>query len=479
MLNLIMLSEIYPRIVISGLSGDSGKTVVSCGLLACLKERGTNVYAFKKGPDYIDAAWLSLASGKPARNLDTYLMGFNTVKNSFIKNAFDNGINVIEGNRGLFDGVDSKGTHSTAELAKLLQAPLIILLEVSKVTRTAAASILGCQKLDPDLEIAGVILNKVAGERHAKIAKEAIEELTGIPVLGSIPKLQCNYTLPSRHLGLITPGEYEAGSDFINSFRKVIEENVDVNKIVEIAQISVPLEIKRHENIKQELNSSKAKVKIGYFKDRSFSFYYPENLEMLADAGADLIEISSTQHNDLEELDALYIGGGFPETNLEELSSNKEMMSSLKVLIEEGLPVYAECGGLMYLAKSVSWKGKEYSLSGIFPIKIVVEEKPQGHGYSEIIVDNENPFFETGSIIKGHEFHYSKIHEYDQSLKTSFSVLRGTGCFNRKDGLTYKNVCASYFHVHALATPGWIEGMIKAARRNQGLKKTTRLVGIN
>ena len=469
----------YPRIVISGLSGDSGKTVVSCGLLACLKERGTNVCAFKKGPDYIDAAWLSLSSAKPARNLDTYLMGFNTAKNSFIKNALSNGINVIEGNRGLFDGVDRKGTHSTSELAMLLQSPVIIVQDVSKVTRTAAASILGCQKLNPDLNIAGVILNQVAGERHAKIAKEAIEELTGIPVLGSIPKLQGNYTLPSRHLGLITPGEYETGTVFINNFRKVVEENVDVEKIIEITKLSPQLKIEKDETIKLNSGSSKAKLKIGYFKDRSFSFYYPENLEMLSEAGADLIEISSTQNNDLVELDALYIGGGFPETNLRELSSNKEMVSTLKNLVEEGLPVYAECGGLMYLAKSVSWKGKEYSLSGILPMKIVVEEKPQGHGYSEVIVDDGNPFFETGTIIKGHEFHYSKVYEYDKSLETTFSVSRGTGCFNKRDGLTYKNICASYFHIHALSTPKWTEGMINSARKYKKLKKSTRLVGIN
>ena len=475
-----MLSDNYSRIVISGLAGDSGKTVVSCGLLACLKERGTNICAFKKGPDYIDAAWLSLASGKPARNLDTYMMGFSAAKKSFLKTAASDGINIIEGNRGLFDGVDSKGTHSSAELAKLLKAPVIIVQDVSKVTRTAAASILGCQKLDPDLKIAGVILNKVAGERHGKIAKEAIEELTGIPVLGFIPKLPGNYTLPSRHLGLITPGEYEAGSVFINNFKKVIEENVDVEKIIEIVRTSASLKIEKPENVNPKFNS--AKVKIGYFRDKSFSFYYPENLEMLTEAGADLIEISSTQYTDLEELDALYIGGGFPETNLEELSSNKEMMSSLKNLVEDGLPVYAECGGLMYLAKSVSWKGKEYSLSGILPMKIMVEEKPQGHGYSEVIVDDENPFFDTGTIIKGHEFHYSKIYEYDQSLKTTYSVSRGTGCFsegtfrNNRDGLTYKNVCASYFHIHALATPEWIEGMIISAQKYKELKKTKILI---
>jgi len=475
-----MVSENFPGIVISGLAGDSGKTVVSCGLLACLKERGTNICAFKKGPDYIDAAWLSLASGKPARNLDIYLMGFPVAVNSFLKNAVSNGINVIEGNRGLFDGADSKGTHSTAELAKLLQSPVIIVQDVSKVTRTAAASILGCQKLDPDLKIAGVILNKVAGERHAKIAKEAIEELTDIPVLGSIPKLPGNYALPSRHLGLITPGEYEAGSVFINNFKKVIEENVNVGKIIEIVRTSASLKIEKPESVKPKFNS--AKVKIGYFRDRSFSFYYPENLEMLTEAGADLIEISSTQNNKLEDLDALYIGGGFPETNLEELSSNKEMMELLKTHVEEGLPVYAECGGLMYLAKSVSWKGKEYSLSGILPMKIVVEEKPQGHGYSEVIIDNENPFFDTGTVIKGHEFHYSKIYEYDRSLKTSFSVLRGTGCFsegtfrNKRDGLTYKNVCASYFHIHALATSEWAKGIIKCAEKYKELKKTQILI---
>ncbi len=194
-----MLSNSYPRIVISGLAGDSGKTMVSCGLLAYLKQKGMNISGFKKGPDYIDSAWLSLASGKPARNLDTYIMCFPIAKNSFLKNA-NNEISIIEGNRGLFDGGDSQGTHSTAELAKLLQAPVIIVQNISKVTRTAAASILGCIKLDPDLNIAGVILNQVAGERHGKVARKAIEEITGIPVIGMIPRLPESYVLPSRHL---------------------------------------------------------------------------------------------------------------------------------------------------------------------------------------------------------------------------------------------------------------------------------------
>jgi len=471
-----MKSNNYSRIVISGLSGDSGKTVVSCGLLASFINRGLQVSTFKKGPDYIDSAWLSFVSGKPARNLDSYLMGFPAVKYSFAKNADRHGINVIEGNRGLFDGVDISGTHSTAELAKALTAPVIIVQNITKVTRTAAANILGCMKLDPDLNIAGVILNQVAGERHGKVAKDSIEGITGITVVGMIPKLSAKFILPSRHLGLITPEEFEEKSEIINDLRNVIEENVDVSKIIELSQNVISLDHENKNTINQDYSTKHTKVKIGYFRDQSFSFYYPENLELLADAGADMIPISPASKADLEDLDALYIGGGFPETNLKSLASNNSMFSLLRKLVEDCLPVYAECGGLMYLAEEIQWKGNAYSLSGILPIKIKMFDKPQGHGYSEVVVDNENPFFDLGCNIKGHEFHYSKIIDFSPDLKSSFSVLRGLGCFNNRDGLTYKNVFASYLHVHALATPEWVKGMIRCAHSYQEQKKTKILI---
>jgi cobyrinic acid a,c-diamide synthase len=471
-----MKSNNYSRIVISGLSGDSGKTVVSCGVLACFIDRGLQTASFKKGPDYIDAAWLSYASGKPARNLDTYLMGFPAVKNSFLKNSVRSGINVIEGNRGLFDGVDEQGTHSTAELAKTLKAPVIIVQNISKVTRTAAASILGCMKLDPDLNIAGVILNQVAGERHGKVAKDSIEDITGIPVIGMIPRLSSKYILPSRHLGLITPEEFEGKSNIIQDLRNIIEDNVDVSKIIELSQNAASLDYESEKIIKQEFSTKQTKVKIGYFKDQSFSFYYPENLELLVEAGSEVIPISPSVQRDFEDLDALYIGGGFPETNLKSLTSNSLLFSKLKNLIEASLPVYAECGGLVYLAEEIQWKGKEYSLSGILPIKIKMFDKPQGHGYCEALVDNENPFFDVGCNIKGHEFHYSKIIDFNPDQNTSLSVLRGTGCFNKRDGLTYKNVFASYLHIHALGTPEWVTGMIKCANKYQEQKKTKVLI---
>lgn len=467
----------YPRIVIGGLSGDSGKTVLTCGLLAYFKNRGVNVSGYKKGPDYIDAAWLSLALDKPARNLDTYMMGFRKVKKSFLENACNDGINIIEGNRGLFDGLDSKGTYSTSELAKLLDSPVIIVQDVTKVTRTAAASILGCKTLDPDLKIEGVILNQVAGSRHEKIAREAIEEITSIPVLGAIPKLPGRFILPSRYLGLITPIEFEQKSVILSELENIIKDNVNVASLLEIARKASSINTENLINREEKEHNKPATVKIGYFKDKAFSFYYPENLEMLAKEGAELIPISSTHNSYFFDLDALYIGGGFPEINLAYLTSNRGMIATIKKLAEDGLPIYAECGGLMYLAKEIVWKEKKYSLSGVLPIVIHMQNKPQGHGYCEMIVDTGNPYYETGTVIRGHEFHYSKIYDYDPGIKSALAVSRGCGCFQQRDGLMYKKVFASYIHVNAIATPEWVKGMIKCAKNYKYLR-TSRLVGV-
>jgi cobyrinic acid a,c-diamide synthase len=478
----------YPRIIISGLSGDSGKTIVSCGLIALFKNRGLNVTGFKKGPDYIDAAWLSLAAGRPARNLDSFMMGFPVIQESFLKNADKNGINIIEGNRGVFDGFNDKGIHSTAELAKILQSPVIIVQDISKVTRTAAALVLGCLKLDPELKIAGIILNKAAGDRHIKIVREAIEGETGIPVLGAIPKLSDKFILPSRHLGLIMPDEFERGTGVLKELKNVIEDNIDVAKMYSII-INTPkpegIPGAHFESDSEIVKSRKTKdeVRIGYFKDNSFSFYYPENLEMLEEAGAELVPLSSSVKDDaaflqnLVELDAIYIGGGFPEINLTDLSVNDEKFLALKKLVEEGLPVYAECGGLMYLANKVIWKEKEYNLAGILPVDIKMYSKPQGHGYTEAFVDRENPFFRKGVLIKGHEFHYSRIYNYSPEIKSSLSVIRGNGSIDKRDGLIYKNVFASYIHIHALATPEWVHGMIKCAKQFKLLKNSEILIG--
>ncbi len=473
-----MNAKNFPRVVISGLSGDSGKTVVSCGLITCFKSMGLDVAGFKKGPDYIDAAWLSLVLGKPARNLDSYMMGFRKIKGSFLRHAADDGINIIEGNRGLFDGVDSKGIHSTAELAKALNSPVILILNVSKVTRTAAALISGCKNLDHKLRIKGVILNRVSGERHERVLRDSIEEVTGIPVVGALPKLPGKLVLPSRYLGLVTPGEFEQNSLFMSELEDVIKNNIDVEKILSIAKKSPSFEPEEQDHKEEEKGVKRESLKIGYFKDKAFSFYYPENLEMLEAKGAELVPISSIHNMYFDFLDALYIGGGFPEMNLSNLTANQALIAAIKKLAEDGLPIYAECGGLMYLAKEIVWKERTYPLSGVLPITINIYNKPQGHGYCVMKVDKENPFYEVGTVIRGHEFHYSKINDYDPEIKSCLNVTRGVGCFNSRDGLTYKNVFASYLHVHALATPEWADGMINCAVNYKELK-TSRLVGIN
>jgi len=460
----------YPRVVITGLSGNSGKTVVACGLLSALKERGINVSAFKKGPDYIDSAWLSISSGKSARNLDSYLMDNSVVLRSFLKNASDDDANIIEGNRGLFDGVNSNGSYSTAELAKSLKTPVIIVQDVSKVTRTAAASILGCMKMDPNLDIAGVILNRVAGERHTKVAKESIEEITGIPVLGAIPKLPSKFILPSRHLGLITPEEYDENKRIIYDLGEVIKEYVDVEKIERIINDVPKLDSNKSESDFENNSSLDRKVKIGYFQDQAFTFYYPENLEALSNEGAELVPYSAFKDKELGDIDAFYIGGGFPETNLTNLTLNRDLLVSVKDHVEDGLPIYAECGGLIYLANSIKWNEELFNLSNVLPLNIEMFKKPQGHGYCEAVVDKENPFYELGTKIKGHEFHYSKIIDQNTNIESAFSVKKGIGCFNKRDGLVYKNVFATYFHVHALGTPEWANGMIKSAIKYKNSK---------
>ena len=448
----------YPRIMITGLGGDSGKTFVTCGLMRHYRDAGHNVGAFKKGPDYIDPEWLAMASGSTARNLDTYMMSKDVILKNFRKNATPEGINIFEGNRGLYDGFDSSGTHSSAELAKLLQVPVILVVSVKKVTRTVAAIVLGCKLMDKDLNIAGVVLNQVANTRQGNLVKEAIENETGIPVLGVIPKLSTE-NMPARHLGLITPGEYKFAEKAIETAAKIIAECLDTDEILKISNQTTGFE----EFEAPEPIPITKDLKIGYFYDKAFSFYYEDNLEQLSDY-AELVKISSIDDKAIPDIDALYIGGGFPETNADALSSNKELMSSLKEKVELGLPVYAECGGLMYLAETIEFDDKKFEMSGVLPIQLKMSTKPVGHGYIEAIVDTENQYFPLGDKIRGHEFHYSYISECKCDVMTCLNLSKGVGLKAGRDGIFYKNVFASYIHIHAASSREWVKGIVKMAK---------------
>jgi len=451
-----------PRIVVAGLAGDSGKTVVSLGLLLTAAGRGLEVRGFKKGPDYIDAAWLRWASGRPARNLDTWMMGFEKPVASFREHAAGEGLNVIEGNRGIFDGADPEGTHSTAELAKVLGAPVLLVLNATKVTRTAAAFVLGCQYLDPKLKLAGVVLNRVANARQESVLQEAIEAATGVPVVGVIPRARGSRLLPGRHLGLVTPEEHPRAAEVRGNLLELVEGNLDFDRILELARQGPPVAQGRSELVE---SADGLGLRIGYVSDTAFTFYYPENLEALERAGARLQAVSALTAARLpRDIDALYIGGGFPETHGARLAANRPFLAALKKGARAGLPIYAECGGLMLLSRAIHWEGGRHEMAGVFGFEVEVRKRPQGHGYAELLVDGENAFYPVGQQIRGHEFHYSRVIATPEPPPAVCAVKRGTGCCNKRDGAVTGNVFAAYTHVHALATPAWSAGMIAAAR---------------
>jgi cobyrinic acid a,c-diamide synthase len=458
-----------PRLVIAGLSGDAGKTLVSVALAVILRDRGVPVCAFKKGPDYIDAAWLTWATGHPARNLDTYLMGGDLARRSFVEHATGDGVNIIEGNRGVYDGGDARGTHSTAQLAKLLGAPVVLVVDGAKVTRTAAACVLGCQALDPDVRFAGVILNRVAGSRHERVLREAIEATCEVPVLGAIPRSDARL-LPGRHLGLVTPEEHPETAELGRQLR-VAAQSLDVDRLLAMARQAPMMEGPALDGPvpRGEPESLVLPARIGFLLDSAFTFYYPENLEALECAGARLVPISALTSAEVPaDLDALYIGGGFPETHAAALASNAPFLSSLRRAAERGLPVYAECGGLMLLSRAFWWQQRKYPMAGVLPFEVEMLATPHGHGYTQLVVDGPNPFFAEGTALKGHEFHYSRALAGPDRVPTACAVVRGTGCFAGRDAVVVHQTLASYTHLHALATPQWAAGVMGAARRFSG-----------
>ncbi|MGD0479381.1 MAG: cobyrinate a,c-diamide synthase [Terracidiphilus sp.] len=448
-----------PRLLVAGLSGGSGKTIVTLGLLLLLRRAGLDVRAFKKGPDYIDPAWLAWASAQPARNLDAFLMGAETVRASFVRHATPGGINVIEGNRGLFDGLDAEGTYSSANLAEILDAPIVLVLDATKMTRTAAALVLGCQKLDPRASIQGVVLNQVNGQRHERVLREAIESVCSIPVIGALPRLAEN-PLPERHLGLVPPDEHQTMGSVERNLIEGMENRVDLDALLTIARSAPALAAPA--DARTPLPDAHG-LGIGYLRDSAFTFYYPENLEELERAGAELVPISALHATSLPTgLHALYIGGGFPETHAHALSAS--FLESLRQTCAAGLPVYAECGGLMLLARTLTWQGVRSPMANVFPIDVEAFATPQGHGYTELRVDASNPFFPQGAVLRGHEFHYSRIVSGSEAVTSACAVLRGTGCGSGRDGLVTPNVFAAYTHLHATATPQWAAGILTAGR---------------
>jgi len=450
------------------------------------------VQPFKKGPDYIDPSWLTVAAGRSCYNLDLFLIPEDKLVQTFKQACDETDLAIIEGAMGLYDGLDSHET--TAEIARLLNIPIILVVNTSRMTSSIAAMVKGYQLFQTDIRITGVILNYVSGQRHEKKLREAVEQNCGIPVVGSVPR-DPDLLIAERHLGLVPSQESGEAESFVQRIGNKLESYLDLDHILAIAREFSPphppplppgeREKKEYalpqgerelficprplgERVRVRGNGT-PKVRLGVIFDQIFNFYYPENLEALNEAGAELIFINSLKDR-LPEIDGLYIGGGFPEFFLEDLEKNLELRDDIAKAIGEGLPVYAECAGLMYLCQKIHWQGRSHEMVGVIPAEVQVSEKPEGHGYVIAEIIDENPLFPIGLTVRGHEFHHSMV-SIKNGVKFAYQVRQGHGIDGKRDGVLYKNIFAAYTHLHALGTPCWAEAFVSLAAREGKLRR--------
>jgi cobyrinic acid a,c-diamide synthase len=460
------------RLFISAARKSSGKTSISIGLCAALHSRGLNVQPFKKGPDYIDPHWLAKAAGRACYNLDFYTMERDEIIQLFQKYSADADISIIEGNKGLYDGLDLEGSNSNAALARLLDTPVVLVLDARGMTRGVAPLILGYQAFDSNINIKGVILNNLGGFRHEEKLRKVIEHYTDVQVIGAVhhsPVLD----IEERHLGLIPSHEDTACSTKIKALQKAIEEQVDLDALLAVAADAAPA---RQNVTTAETAVPPADVNIGIVENAAFGFYYPDDLEAFTAAGARLIHIDNIVDGELPDLDGLFIGGGFPETHMSALESNENFRSQLAQAIEHGLPVYAECGGLMYLARSIEWQNQKHNMVGAIPADIVMEPRPQGRGYVQLRETTDGIWPLAGKqIIAAHEFHYSRFINLPKNARFAFQVVRGTGIDGKHDGYIHKNMLACYTHQRNTRNNNWVVRFVEFVRKCKSERRNTSL----
>ena len=450
-----------PHVMISAASKSSGKTTVSLGLCRALSGRGMSVQPFKKGPDYIDPMWLTAAAGRPCHNLDFRTMTPREIAGRFGRHAQAADIALVEGNKGLHDGVDLNGSDSNAALARVLGAPVVLVIDTQGMARGIAPLILGYQAFAPDVRIAAVILNNVAGARHEGKLRAAIEHYTPVRVIGAIG-FDPSLAITERHLGLIPTSESGAAEQTIARIAAAVGASVDLGALTDIAATAeaLPPVSRPARAPRRHLD-----VRIGIARDAAFGFYYASDLEAFREAGAELVEFDTLRDPHLPPVEGLFIGGGFPETHLDALGANLSLRRELRAAIEAGLPVYAECGGLMYLARSISWQSRRVEMVGAIPADVVMGQRPAGHGYVRLRETGQGPWPDARAQFDAHEFHYSTLTNVSGDLDYAYEVLRGTGIDGRRDGIVYRNLLASYAHLHACEANPWPRRFVSFVRR--------------
>ncbi len=446
-------------IYIAAAHKSSGKTTVSVGLCAALTALDHIVQPFKKGPDYIDPIWLSQATGRDCYNLDFNTQDSEQLRATVAARTADADIAIIEGNKGLFDGMDVHGADSNAALAGLLQAPVILVIDTRGMTRGIAPLVSGYRAFDASVNIAGVILNQVGGPRHEAKLRAALEEYTDVPVVGVLNK-ESHVIIEERHLGLVPGNETDHAPRTIERIRAAVAAGVDLERIIAIAgqapalppppaQAEVPRAVT---------------VRIGIPRDAAFGFYYPDDLEQMRRAGAELVFFDALRDRALPEVDGLFIGGGFPETQMQALAANKFLRRDVLRFVAEDGPVYAECGGLMYLARRLSWHGRQYEMVGALPLDVAMQSRPVGRGYVSLTETGRSPWgsvlADGADVIRAHEFHYSRIENFDAPAVFAYRVQRGVGIDGEFDGLIHRNVVASYAHLRSVHPVCWAQRFV-------------------
>jgi cobyrinic acid a,c-diamide synthase len=436
--------------LVSAAHKSSGKTTLSVGLSAALRRRGLTVQAFKKGPDYIDPLWLALASGRPCRNLDFFLASRDEVAAAFARHGAAADVCLMEGNKGLYDGLDLDGSNSNAALAKLVGAPVVLVIDARGMTRGIAPLILGYQAFDRDVRFAGVILNRLGGSRHESKLRAVIEHYTGVPVLGAVHEDPA-IGIYERHLGLVPVNETGSAAARIEAIRAAVERQVDVAGLLEATRREAPLAPApggRAARVKD--------IRIGIARDRAFGFYYAGDLEALEDEGAELVPVDTLHDARLPEVDALFIGGGFPECLARELEANTSLRAEIRDRAACGMPMYAECGGLMYLSRSIEWRGERRQMVGAIGADVVMHERPTGRGYVRLEAQAGHPWgLASGGEIRAHEFHYSSLEGLDAGTRYAYRVQRGHGIDGKRDGIVAGNILASYTHLRGVGGCDW------------------------
>ncbi len=458
---------------ISAAHKSSGKTTVSIGLCAALAHRGFKVQPFKKGPDYIDPIWLGMAAGNACYNLDYYISGKEGTISEYLQRSQGADLCVVEGNKGLHDGLDLDGSNSNAALAKALKTPVILVIDSRGITRGIAPLLLGYQSFDPNVKIAGVIANLTGGDRHVSKLRAAVEAYTDIPFIGALPASE-DLTISEEHLGLVPGNEDPQALNRIATMRNAMEQHLNIDQLISIANDAGDLDARPAET---KPGTQFSGLRIGVLKDEAFAFYYPGDLQAFEEAGAELLVIDSLRDSALPDMDGLFIGGGFPERHAEQLSHNTALHGAIFNALENGMPAYVECGGLMYLSSAIiTLDDKRLPMVGVIPAESKMHKKPIGRGYISLQQTAHHPWRINGDSeqpIKAHEFHYSSLEGDLGNSQWAYDIKRGFGTNGVNDGIVYKNLLANYAHLRHTAASPWVHHFLNfvASQRQPQLQQ--------